>query len=248
VDTSTIERKVKEIEEVISDASQKFPNSSFIFEIEAKFSDILNQYPQALEALKKAFSLNKRSAYIAVRLASMYEITDKKEAIKVLKECLDANPDNKYVNYKLGMILINDPDSSNAEIIYHLRRAFIDGDGNYAAQFWYDRMVYLFGKPSDAWPIFKRLRDIDIDYRVKNEVRGLVKENNVPIRYSGIVRNLDSTFGFIIRDGFQDVLFAHRAHTNQDVWDTLRGNSRITFELAFTYRGPSAIKIKLEGK
>jgi tetratricopeptide (TPR) repeat protein len=246
-DESSIERKIREIEKTISQAVQAFPDSVFILDAEAKFFDLIKKHPPALQVLKKAFQINKRSPYIAVRLAKMYEAEgDIDNAIKALKECLDANPSDKSTNFKLAMLLAKSPDANMPEILHHLRRSFTQGDSNYIAQFWYGRFLYLKGDFSQASEIFRRLGEANIDIRIKKEPRGAVKEGVMPVRYTGSIQKIESSYGFIIRDGYQDRIFAHCLYTNEEEWKVLKPHMRVSFELAFNYRGPFALNVKKE--
>ncbi len=143
-DEPSLQRKIKEIEHKIQNAIQMFPDDSFIFDADARFSDLIDKSPKAIASLKKAFSLNKRSGYIAIRLAKMCENQDNiTDATQVLKDCLEANPSNKSVNYKLATLLRQKQLGNLDEIKFYLRRSFTEGDSNYSAQFWFGRCLYI---------------------------------------------------------------------------------------------------------
>lgn len=246
-DQSVIERKVKEIEKVISEATQAFPNSTFILDAEARFSSLIEKHPRVIEALEKAFSVNKRSPYIASRLAKTYESCNRiDDAIKALKECLDANPNDKLINYSLAMLLMKTENSNVAEIRHYLRRSFTEGDSNYVSQFWYARLLYLENERSEALELFHKLNDAKIDIRTKKEPRGLVRENGKPKRFAGVVTQIESTYAFLTRDGENDSLFTYFSYNEESVWSQLSSYGRITFEMEFNYRGPIALRIKPE--
>lgn len=248
-DESTIERKIKEVEKIIAQALQSYPDDSIILATEASFCSLINRNPQALESLKKAFSLNKRSPYLATRLAKIYEINGEEEkAIQTLRECVEANPSDKYANFKLAVELLNFPGASKIEIRHHLRRSFTEGDSNYTAQFYYARFLYLEGDYNDASQIFRTLGEANIDTRIKKEPRGIVKEDDVLKRYTGTIIKLESSYGFIIRDAYQDKIFTHRLHNKQSDWQKLATQMRVSFELVFNYRGPCAIHVNIEEK
>ncbi|MFV9645489.1 MAG: SIR2 family protein [Desulfobacterales bacterium] len=245
-DEPTLQRKIKAIEQELQRAVQLFPDDSFIFDTEAKFSALIDRYPRAIESLKKAFSLNKRSGYIAIRLAKMYENQkDIPNATQVLKDCLEANPSDKSVNYKLATLLAKNHLGSLAEIKFYLRRSFTEGDSNYSAQFWFARCLYIENDFEGAYKIFYYLRGINLDVRIKREPRGIIHENDHPVDYHGIVANLESSYGFLLRDELQDRIFAHKYHS-EEYWASLMPHRRVTFNLAFSYRGPAAINIKPE--
>ncbi len=246
-DQTIIERKIKEAEKVISKAIQAFPDSSFILDAEAKFSELVEKHPKAIESLERAFKANKRSPYIASRLAKIYENDGKTDrAIEVLKECLDANPSNKYLNYRLSMLLMKLPVSNSSEIKHHLRSSFTQGDSNYAAQFWYARLLYLEGEHPDAIEQFQKLSEAKIDIRIKKEPRGIVTDGKDPIRFSGTITNLESTYGFLERYGINDSFFTYFSYSDNSVWTRLKIQDRVTFEMGFNYRGPVALALRPE--
>ena len=246
-DQAAIERKISEIERIVTRALQLFPDSDYLRDAEATFNELINNHPQALEALRKAFERNKRSPYITSRLAKMYEHLGQKErAVEVLKECLEANPLDKDINFRLAMILLSIPEAGDAEIKHHLRRSFTTGDNRYHAQFWYARNLYLGGDFDGANEIFKNLSEANIDIRLKREPRGRYLKEGKVVRFSGAINRIEATYGFIRRDGYGDRTFTYRYHNHACKWGELKTEMRVTFELAFNYRGPVALNLALE--
>ena len=62
----------KEAENAIRNGRAQFPDSPEMLAAEADFRDLLNQAPQALNALERAFALNPRQDWLAIRLAKRY--------------------------------------------------------------------------------------------------------------------------------------------------------------------------------
>jgi hypothetical protein len=62
----------KEVETTLQSGLQEFPNSSEILAIEASFRELLEQTERARQALERAFGLNPRQDWLAVRLARSY--------------------------------------------------------------------------------------------------------------------------------------------------------------------------------
>ena len=246
-DEASTERKIKDLEKSISSALQQFPDDSYIRDVEANFCTLISKHEQALKALERAFEVNKRSSYIASRLAKVYEANKKlPDAIRILNECLEVNPSEKHINYQVAMLLYQTPNSNRADILHHLRRSFTIGDNNYVAQFWCARHLYLDGSRSDAIELFQRLSDVNIDSRVKREPRGIVTENDVPKRFAGIVSKIEASYAFIIRDEIQDAIFTYSAHNDPNEWNKLSYHKRVKFDLGFNYRGPYALNVSLE--
>ena len=60
-DETMIERKIKDIEKVISNSQQTFPNDSYLLDVEAEFEEIIENNEKALISLEKAFENNPRA-------------------------------------------------------------------------------------------------------------------------------------------------------------------------------------------
>ena len=126
--------------------------------MEARFRECLDQEDRAREALERAFRANPRQDWLAVRLARKYRDggeTTRSEGI--LKACLGENPNSKLANLELGRLLSTDGRGDAA--MAYLRRGFTRGDGNYEAQFWYARELYLRGQFEEAANGFGELHD-----------------------------------------------------------------------------------------
>ena len=247
-DETLIQNKIKETEKTIFKAVQSFADDTFILDAEARFAEMVDKSPKALEALKKAFKNNKRSPYIALRLAKMYERAGLSEqAIETLEQCLEENQNEKTVNFALATMLMRHKQEEQAEIKHYLRRAFTEGDTNYTAQFFYARCLYLEGNRSDAMQLFAKLADAPVDIKLKKGSRApVVDGNEIPVRFLGTVSRVESSYAFIIRDGPQDRLFAHCLSSEPLFWNMLRMQLRVTFEIAFNYRGPVVVNLQPE--
>lgn len=248
-DSAIIERKVKAIQKLIERAKQEYPDSSFILDSEAMFSEMLMRHPLALESLKKAFNINKRSSYIALRLSNIYERQgNTSDSLNSLKECLERNPSDKSINNRIAYLMGKYSLGTFEEIKYHLRRSFTMGDDNYISQFWYARALYIGGEIGNAWEFFNILRNLHIDNRVKKELRGILKDDEKIERFSGTVTKIENSYCFILRDGIQDSIFSHITSNDRKEWSKISVSRRVVFSLAFNFRGPQAIKILLESE
>ena len=116
----------RETETSIQRGLQLFPESSELLTVEATFRDCLDQSGRALEALERAFKLNPRQDWLAVRLARRYQNSgDLRKSKEVLEVCLRDNPSSKLARLELGRIMLLLGDSKGA--IEHLRRSFTHG-------------------------------------------------------------------------------------------------------------------------
>ncbi len=244
-DERSIERKMNNLEKTIANANQAHPDDGHLLEAQARFNELLNQNEKALAILKKAFRRNVRNPYIASRLSNMYEDAGRfEESIEVIRQCLDANPRDKILNFRLGMLLSILPSQSNAEIRHHLRSSFTHGDSNFAAQFWYARFVYLDGDFEEAKQIFYQLGKARLDIRIRQKPRGKVYKDKKLVEFNGIISRKEANYAFITRDKFQDSIFTHRKYNEN--WESLMPDMRVNFNLAFNYRGPFAQNVSEE--
>jgi tetratricopeptide (TPR) repeat protein len=247
VDDVTIERKVTEIERTIAIAKQTFPDDSFILSEEAKFCELIDKHPKARTILEKAFSVNKGSTYIAIRLAKLYEKSlDPNKAIETLTECVDTRPSDKFANYNLALLLIKYNSANKIGIKLHLKRSFTDGDANYDAQFWYARMLYLDNETGEAKRYFDKLGKAQIDPKIKNDIRGVITQDGKPTIFHGVISGKEYSYGFIKRDGPQDGIFVYSADVDESIWKSLTLGNRVNFELGFSYKGARARNVTKE--
>ena len=131
---ASVERKMKEFEKLANEAKQYFPGHEFILETEAKFNEVIDNEPKAIDLLKYAFEANQGSPYLAIRYAKLLEKNDQlDDAIEALSASLKLNPNDRDVNYHLATLkramLPTDFDSYK----YLYRRAFTKGDTRYEA-------------------------------------------------------------------------------------------------------------------
>jgi tetratricopeptide (TPR) repeat protein len=243
---SAIEIKIKDLQKTISSALQLFPEESFILEADARFNNLINESPKAIESLKKAFQTNRRTPFIALRLArTLDKQGEHEEALSVLKKAVEANPGDKELNFALGMSL-QSRGAKLSEIKYYLRSSFTRGDTHYAAQFWYARLLYLEGNTQEATTLFQVLKDANVDVEVKRRPRGKIQKDGSPTVFHGAINSIEASYAFLTRDHVNDDIFVYRFNEDASLWDRLSRGTRVVFEIAFTYRGPIALNLRRE--
>lgn len=236
-----IENRIKEIEKLLTDANQLFPDQEFIIDIEAKFHETIDNAPKAIELLQKAYKMNKASPYISLRYAKILEKqNDLPKAIKVLKSTLDLNPNNRDVNFKYANLLSIENPTNYTDIIHYYRRSFTLGDSRYEAQFWYARALYLNDQIPKAKEGFKELSRARVAPKLKNLARGIVNSNNDILYFKGSIIRHESNFAFLKRDRLGDEIFLHKDPKINN-WEEFTIGKQITFNIAFNYKGPIAI-------
>lgn len=249
-DPPSIERAIKDTEKTFSIARQQFPEQEFILEAESQFNKLLNHRPEAIELLERAFELNKRSPYLCLRLANLFEQNRHDEKARaIMEDTLKLIPNDKDVNYRYAMNLTKDKVPDLNTIKHHLKRSFTKGDSRYQSQFWYARTIYLLGEIEDANLIFDTLKNISILPNLKSKPRGKVRQNGHLISFKGVIYKIESKYGFLTRDGIGDKVYFYRyefAANYDSIWDKINSGTRVTFNLAFNYRGAVAVNLKLE--
>ncbi|UWX59764.1 SIR2 family protein [Chryseobacterium oranimense] len=238
--SSLVERKVNEFEKTINQALQIFPNESFFLEAESNFNDLINNTPKALESLEKAFSINKRSPYLATRLSNYYFNNDRlDDALKVIEDAIQLNLNDKDLNYKYASLLMLKNPESYIDLKHYLRKSFTKNDKRYEAQFWYARILYLLND-NDNREFFEYLKTVPLDVRIKRQIRGIVTENGKQTIYEGKIIKLEASYGFIKQNFSGETIYFYREKTD---YKDLRLNTQIKFNKAFNYNGAIAILI-----
>ena len=234
-----IEQKIQEFEKMISKVIQTYPNESFILESESNFNQLIDNTPRALESLKAAFDLNKKSPYLASRLANYYQENDNlDDALTVLHESVNNNLNDRDLNFKYAKLLMIKTPENYVDLKHYLRKSFTKKDKRYEAQFLYARILYLLGEEENK-EYFDFLKGVPLDYRIKKQVQGTVIEHGKPKIFEGSVMKLESSYGFIKQDVTGETIYFNRGTDLQE----LRFNSRIKFKKAFNFNGPIAIEI-----
>ena len=246
-DEITIERLLKDIEFSIASAKQSFPRDAFILESESNFSAIINDEPRAFLSIKKAFGANKRSPYIAIRLASLYlHKGDPFQAEQTLKEALDQNSADKDLNFRLATLLLDQPNCNLAEIRVYLRRSFTSGDNRFEAQFSYARLLFILREYPESNLIFQGLREAKLDIKLKRDPTGYITNSFGQLEtFQGTLLKVEHSYAFLNMDSSPVDVFVYRYHDHPTKWEDLHKGRRVKFGLAFTYRGPIAVNVQI---
>lgn len=242
-DTPSIERILKEIEKNFSKAKQTFIDDEYILEVEASFNELINKGEEAKIILQKAFNSNKNSPFIAIRYATILNYNSETNLeLDVLKEALKASPNDRDLHFTIGKILVELDSENINDVLYHLRRSFTIGDSRHDAQFLYARALYMNGQFNDAKSIFEELKNIPIAPHIKRQPRSFLKRTGKKQQFSGIIKKIELSYGFILRDTIGDSIYFNNSESNSELY--LSREDRVTFHIAFTYVGPIAVNIK----
>ena len=112
----------REAETAVEKGRTEFPQGPEILAAEADLRDVLDQAPKALAALERAFSLNPRQDWLAVRLAKRYQSGgDEKKARDVIQRCLGKNADSKVAHLQAAHLLRRSSGDTDG-VFKHLRK------------------------------------------------------------------------------------------------------------------------------
>jgi DNA repair exonuclease SbcCD nuclease subunit len=241
----SIEAKIKEIEKILLIARQQFPEEEFLIEIEAKYNEIIDNHPKAIDLLEQAYFINKASPYIALRYSKLLENNgDIPKALETLYATLNLIPNDREVNFRYAYLLSKTENPNYEEIIHYYRRSFTLGDSRYEAQFWYARALYITNDIKKAKEVFKELAYAKVSPDLKNAPRGIITMLLRPKEYKGVLIKQESNYAFIRREAIGDEIFMYR-YSNKGKWDKFKLASNVKFHLAFNYKGPIAINVDL---
>lgn len=243
-DNVAVEKRMKDIDKLLSEARYNFPDQEFLLDIEAKYYEMIQNEPRALELLKHAYFVNNASPYISLRYAKMLEQSGNLQgAMDALKGTLDAQPNERDVNFRYAMMLQKFDPENLTDIILHLRRSFTLGDNRFDAQFWFARALYLKNEIEKASEVFKVLSMARVGPNSKKNPKGIVVDpKHEPTQFFGVVLRVDREFGFLKRDSHGDDIFF--ANSDDREFTKFQRGTKVSFNLAFNFRGPIAVNLK----
>ncbi len=242
---------INQAEDVLRKGLQRFPNDPALLGQEGELSNVLSQAQRAERAFEKAFASNSKSTLLARRLSRIQRAKGEfNHALLTLRTALKSNPSSRELHYEIAMVSMESEPAADQkfgdEILYHLRRAFTPGDKNYSAQFLYARQLCLLGRFDDAQPFFATLGEARIPNFEKTRFEGVLKnEAGEPRRLSGTITAARPSYGFVESESPKMRVFVQMSDLGTiDPEDFLVGFP-VSFELAFTMRGPVARNLAL---
>lgn len=236
-ESNVIDKKIQDFEKTFNIAIQEYPEEAFLLDAEAKFNELLADYPGALDSLEKAFNINEGSPYLATRLSNYYLKTDQKKSKEILEKSLKLNQYDKNLNFLYSKVLINLFPEDYVNHRHYLRNSFIKNDKRYEAQFWYARCLYLLNEREEAKQYFNVIKNAPVDYRTKKNNRGIVVFDGVGKIFDGVVIKLERSYGFVKENITGETIYFYR---NRNMDDKITINKNITFNKMFNYYGVNA--------
>lgn len=240
-------RKMSELERNISEGLQRWPDDSYLVNLRSELFTIMNEHPQALLMLRKAFVKTPANEFVALRLSRQLMDSESPasvlEAKEILRSAVKQNANSKALNFQLAKLLIREGESeSSQEISKLLRRSYTDGDTHFEAQFVSARHEFLYGSRERANQIYAQLNSGPVPNGSITEKRGMVRnEQGVPQLFEGVIKTLKGDYGFVDCASLGAVIFLTRSEMKSGSWTNLRLGDPLTFKVAFSYRGPCCV-------
>lgn len=234
---------VKNAEELISIALQSYPDDEVLLSEESRFALLINDNDRSIKALEKAFAKNNANGHVASRLSSYYlSVGRESDAFTTLNAALKTNPTNKLVNAALAKIYSDKGDAFKDEAEYHWRHSFTDGDRNSINQLLYSRQLYINGKTNEYNEQVIKLKQIRVSPNTRHMLRGIIKTpSGESVIYTGRVYRKEATYALIDTIGFSSPHYLHYTSCHEDIWDELKVNDNVNYNLGFTFSGTAAV-------
>ncbi|HBQ3183382.1 SIR2 family protein [Klebsiella variicola] len=247
IDDKTLKELIKEFVSTLHIGLQKHPDSEFLLESESKLSSLLNDNKGAIASLEKAFSKNSASTFISIALSKAYiKNGDVSKARNIMETVLGYYPADKECNGRLAKILTDFYPQENELAEYYWRRSFTEGDVNIENQFWYARQLYVNKKYEDSRRYFSITKSKNVAPEVKNKIRGPVFDKDTCLlKFGGAVIRKDDSYCFLRDFASGEVAFLLKRNiTDSLLWEKIRIDTKIFYNLGFNYYGASAFNAK----
>lgn len=229
---------LKNVEQDLFEGLQLFPGEPYLLVAEAKLATLLSDSQRAVKALTQAFHANPRNAGVAIRLANLQG--DPKEAESILRKALEENRTERSLHHAYGKLMLKLPDASKEQLLYHFQRGYTDGDRHYDARLLHGRQLFITGDFTQAKKVFSVLEKAQVSPETRDRLLYPLSGWSF-----GEIDKFEASYCFIARDGDREWIFLGRHNVDPDIWKTLERGTRVSFEIAFTFRGPNAINLTL---
>lgn len=247
-----IDEAVRDAERAFEIAMQRYPGDKFVLVAETEFAKLLKDHERSFQALKRARDSNPRDPFIVSRLvAILVSRGDSDRALKYVEEALESNRGDKRLNFQYAEILRTETETTSKDLAYYYRRAFTKWDDNHESQFWYARFAFESTNPEEvreSKEVFKHLREIPMSYEERIRVQDAIGGLSEPRQFSGTITRVEAAHGFVSIDGRGDWVFFHESDVAEGVWEHILSGTRVVFAIGFSFRGPKALDLRLEGE
>jgi cold shock CspA family protein/tetratricopeptide (TPR) repeat protein len=238
--------KVRDAERALARAQQDFDDDADIIQVEARLRQVLDQEDRALRALQRAWAAGPKGSGIASRIARIHHSRSQGvEALKVLKDALTRDPEDKSIHLAIAMHYLKDREYDAELVENHLGSSFSMGDNNFESRFVLAQFLFLRGKMPEALKLFEL-----INSRAPESFRrfGMREDNSITERlprFSGAVESMRERFIFLKSGSYPEDIFVHHTDIVPSVMDQLENGSDVNFRVRFNRAGPVAVDVQL---
>jgi len=241
IDERTIQSRVQDCEELLSEGLQRFPDSPSLLQLESDLSLAIQDSPRSIAALRKAFDVSHRASGIARRLARALVATkDATTAELVLRQALDVNPTDRPLRYAYARLLLEDPKADSGAVLYHIGRSYNPGDRNYDAQILHIRELYRQGQIGQYRDLVFALSRYRAPFHLRRQPQWKLEDF-----FTGTIQTVEAGYLFVRRDGTGDDIYVHRSNVgcSDEIWRQLVRGARVKLRIGFTLKGATGVEI-----
>ena len=245
---SDVDVLIQEIEESIEVGLQRFPDDEYLLASEAEFATFISDDERARLALSRAFERNKRSPYIASRLATTLVGLDRiDDALEILETALSENSTDRRLHFSYAMMRRQASRDDADSMVHHLRHSFVPGDEKYHAQFWYGCYLYMkdtVESVGQSRVTFRSIWSARLPYRTRTRIRAhFTTSDGSNVSFTGVLRRREATYGWVVRDGVGDQVMIREQYLEGDIWSKLEEGAYVRFDIGFCFGGPVAVNL-----
>jgi hypothetical protein len=239
VHDQTLEALIRNVEKELTDGKLRYEDNAYLRSAESELAKTLAESDRAIKSLSKAFELNPRNPFIAMRLAEYWVGKGGvEEGTKILKKALECKRGDNKLNYAYAKLLLEQRKGTDEEVLYHLERAYVSGDENYEAQFLHARQLFKMNKAVESKDLFRKLSRAHIAPSAKKAVRYPLDGT-----FIGTIDRMEDSFCWIKRDGDGEYIHVSRERVGQHDWNSLSYGTRGSFRIGFTMKGAAAFDL-----
>lgn len=241
-----IVRIATDLSRLIDDHLKTQPSDGPMTLLRSDFLRTMGRQPQAIQVLQRFHSQSPENSSVSRVLGEALSSADKiDEGIEVLRGAVLISPTDKFASLSLAKMLIKKNEFENSDaILSFLRRSFSDGDSHYEARLLYARCNLLYGDITRGKHEFRLLRDVYLENKDRPNYI-VMNTDGTPRRYGGPIISKQAGYGFASSSELRFHVHFGTKGVQPGVWTSMSQGTVIEYNVAFTYRGPVAINIRM---
>ena len=242
-----LQDSLEKTENLVSRASQMFPEDAQILQTVARFNRLLSQEDRAIRALELSWKAGPKGSSVAVKLARHYANQEEDEkSLAILQSALERDSSDHRAHLEMARYLFRKEPARRDEIHQHFMRSYSPNDMRFEARYLHAQYLFYVGRSLESKELFA-----EIDQTSPPSFRRRAPTGDTVIsaridRHEGTIVSLRATVAFIRCSSYPSSIFAHANDTKEHVWRTLRTGDGICYKVRFNRAGPVALDIELQ--